>query len=45
MLVGILMVLAVVVVVAVEGQRTRLVAEPIWLDRLGSRNALVNSDL
>lgn len=40
------MMLAMVVVVAVQGQRTRLVAEPIWLDdRLGSYNALVNSGL
>lgn len=30
------------VVVAVEGQRRWLIAEPIWLDRLGSCNALVN---
>lgn len=47
MLLGILMMLAMVVVVAVQGQKTRLVAEPIWLleDRLGSYNALVNSGL
>lgn len=39
-------VVMVVVVAAVEGQRTRLVAEPIWLDRAWvAQCSFVNSGL